>query len=225
MRRLILTRAQVRDVDRLAIDEYGLPGVVLMENAGRGAVDLLCRMGCAGPVVILAGKGNNGGDGFVMARHLAIRGIDVQVILCCDGNQLQGDASIHYRVLKRAGLAGIELGSAFAVEQLTEQIGRADWIIDALLGTGAQGEVREPYRSVIEAVNRTRCKVLAVDLPSGMDCDSGTVNGICMRAQVTATFVARKVGFDAVGADQFTGRVEVIDIGVPPRLLEELIVR
>ncbi|MDB5338205.1 MAG: nnr 2 [Planctomycetaceae bacterium] len=217
-----LTRSQVRDVDRRAIDEYGLPGVVLMENAGRGAVDLLCRERCSGPVLILAGKGNNGGDGFVMARHLAIRGIEARVILCCNASQLQGDAAIHYHVLHRAGLAGIELGNNITTEQLVPLIGQADWIVDALLGTGAQGDVREPYRTAIEAINRSGSRVLAVDLPSGMDCDTGVANGICVRANLTATFVARKPGFDAVGADQFTGRVEVIDIGVPPRLLEEL---
>lgn len=219
---LTLTRSQVRDVDRRAIDEYGLPGVVLMENAGRGAVDLLCRAGCSGPVVILAGKGNNGGDGFVMARHLAIRGIEARVILCCGASQLQGDAAIHYHVLQRAGLAGIELGNTFTLGQLAPLLDLADWIVDALLGTGAQGEVREPYRTAIEAINHSGSRVLAVDLPSGMDCDTGAANGNCVRANLTATFVGRKPGFDAVGAEQFTGRVEVIDIGVPPKLLEEL---
>ncbi len=223
MKALILTRSQVRDVDRRAIEEYGLPGVVLMENAGRGAVDLLCCEGCTGPVVIVAGKGNNGGDGFVMARHLAIRGIEARVVLCCDATQLQGDAAVHYHILQRAGLAGMILGSVFSTDRLNEAIGHAEWIVDALLGTGAQGEVREPYRTAIAAINRARCRVLAVDLPSGMDCDTGTVGGICVRADVTATFVARKPGFDSAGAEQFTGRVEVIDIGVPPSLLEELL--
>ena len=223
MKALILTRSQVRDVDRRAIEEYGLPGVVLMENAGRGAVDLLCCEGCTGPVVIVAGKGNNGGDGFVMARHLAIRGIEARVVLCCDATQLQGDAAVHYHILQRAGLAGMILGSVFSTDRLNEAIGHAEWIVDALLGTGAQGEVREPYRTAIAAINRALCRVLAVDLPSGMDCDTGAVGGICVRADVTATFVARKPGFDSAGAEQFTGRVEVIDIGVPPSLLEELL--
>ncbi|MES2791463.1 MAG: NAD(P)H-hydrate epimerase [Planctomycetota bacterium] len=222
MRPLILTRSQVRDVDRRANKDYGLPGVVLMENAGRGATDLLCREGCTGPVVICAGKGNNGGDGFVIARHLAIRGIEVRVILCCVASQLQGDAAIHYHVLQRAGLAGIELDHTVSPEQLAQLLISADWIVDALLGTGAQGEVREPYRTVIDAINRSGRRVLAVDLPSGMDCDTGNANGPCVRAAVTATFVARKPGFDAAGATLLTGRVEVIDIGVPPRLLEEL---
>ncbi len=222
MRQLTLTRSQVRDVDRRAIEEYGLPGVVLMENAGRGAVELLCKEGCRGPVVICAGKGNNGGDGFVMARHLAIRGIEARVILCCAASQLTGDAAINYRVLQRAGLAGIELAKNISAEQIAALLAPADWIVDALLGTGAQGEVREPYRTMIDAINKSGQRVLAVDLPSGMDCDTGGENGICVRARLTATFVANKPGFDAAGANQFTGRVEIVNIGVPPKLLDEL---
>lgn len=223
MSTLTLTRTQVRDVDRRAIDEYGLPGVVLMENAGRGVVELLCRLGCAGPVVICAGKGNNGGDGFVIARHLAIRGIPARVILCCDPEELKGDAAIHYRVLQRAGLAGSVLGTDLNRENLRDLLKSADWIVDALLGTGAQGPVRDPYGSVIESINQSGRCVLAVDLPSGMDCDTGDVGGVCVRATATATFVARKPGFDAAGAFGWTGPVHVIDIGVPPRLLEEIV--
>lgn len=218
-----LTRSQVRDVDRRAIDEYGLAGVVLMENAGRGAVDFLCRLGCSGPVVICAGKGNNGGDGLVMARHLAIRGIEARVVLCCEASQLQGDAAINYRVLQRAGLAGIELGNDVTRERLEPLLSAADWIVDALLGTGTQGMVREPYLAAINSINQAGRRIFAVDLPSGMDCDTGEPCGVCVKATATATFVARKPGFDAPGADAWTGRVEVIDIGVPPRLWEEVV--
>lgn len=217
-----LTRTQVRDIDRRAIEEYGLAGVVLMENAGRGAVDVLCRRGCSGPVVICAGKGNNGGDGFVMARHLAILGIDMQVILCCPPDQLQGDAAINYRVLQRAGIAGRVLGIEVTAAELDTVLAGADWIVDALLGTGTQGVIRDPYAAVIAAINRSGQRVLAVDLPSGMDCDTGQPCGICIRATVTATFVARKPGFDAEGAGLLTGAVEVVDIGVPPQLLAEI---
>lgn len=218
-----LTRAQVRDVDRRAIEDYGLPGVVLMENAGRGVVELLCRLGCSGPIVICAGKGNNGGDGFVIARHLAIRGIRTTVVLCCDREVLQGDAAIHYRVLQRAGLAGKVLGHDIALDELRLLLKSADWIVDALLGTGAQGPVRDSFVSVIAAMNDSGRRVLAVDLPSGMDCDTGVVANVCVRASATATFVARKPGFDAAGAASLTGTVHIIDIGIPPQLLDELV--
>ncbi|HLJ11997.1 MAG TPA: NAD(P)H-hydrate epimerase [Planctomycetaceae bacterium] len=217
-----LTRQQVRDVDRRAIAEYGLPGVVLMENAGRGAAELLVRLGASGRIVICAGKGNNGGDGFVIARHLGFSEIQTSVLLFCQPEDLTGDAALNYRVLAKAGQEMIVMGAAPDVARLDRHLAAADWIVDALLGTGTQGAIREPYLTAIAAINRSGKKVLAVDLPSGMDCDTGQSLGACVRADHTATFVARKVGFDAPAAAPFTGQVHVIDIGVPRRLLTDI---
>jgi NAD(P)H-hydrate epimerase len=215
-----LTRDQVRDVDRRAIADYGLPGVVLMENAGRGTAELLAQFGVAGRVVICAGKGNNGGDGFVIARHLELRGCAVTVLLFCQPSDLTGDAAINYRVLEGAKQSLVVMGTSPDVAELDRHLSAADWIVDALLGTGTQGTIREPYLTAIAAINRAGKKVLAVDLPSGMDCDTGQALGACVRADHTATFVARKVGFDAPGADRLTGQVHVIGIGVPKQLLD-----
>lgn len=217
-----LSRAEVRDVDRRAIEEYGLPGVVLMENAGRGTAELLHGLGISGPVVICAGKGNNGGDGFVIARHLDRMGIAARVLLFCQPADLSGDAAINYKVLERAGLAGSVLGSTPDVELLKSELARADWIVDALLGTGTRGTIQEPMSTVIEAINQAKKKVLAVDLPSGLDCDSGRPLGTCIKAIHTATFVSRKRGFDNLESVNWTGTVHVIEIGVPTRLLEEV---
>jgi NAD(P)H-hydrate epimerase len=217
-----LTRDQVRDVDRRAINDYGLPGVVLMENAGRGAAELLIRLGIAGRVVICAGKGNNGGDGYVIARHLELQGIATTVLLFCQPSDLTGDAATNYRVLEAARQSLVAMGAAPDAAEVDRQLATADWIVDALLGTGTQGTIREPYVTAIAAINRAGKKVLAVDLPSGMDCDTGQPLGRCVRADHTATFVARKVGFDIPEAELFTGKVHVIDIGVPKQLLREL---
>lgn len=217
-----LSRLEVRDVDRRAIECYGLPGIVLMENAGRGAAALLLQLGIAGRVVICAGKGNNGGDGFVMARHLELHDIEVGVLLLCNPADLSGDAAANYRVLQAAGLAGMVLGQNLSNQQLAEELRTADWIVDALLGTGTQGEIREPLRSAIGTINESGKRVLAVDLPSGMDCDTGLPLGKCIRAEHTATFVARKLGFDAPGAALWTGLVHVVEIGVPKQLLREV---
>ncbi len=217
-----LTRDQVRDVDHRAIADYGLSGPVLMENAGRGAAELLVELGIAGRVVICTGKGNNGGDGFVIARHLEIRGYETNVLLFCNPAELTGDAATNYRVLVAAEQTRLVLGSAPVARELDRQLSSADWIIDALLGTGTQGTIREPYLTAIAAINRAHKRVFAVDLPSGMDCDTGQPLGACVKADHTATFVARKVGFDAPGAEQLTGEVHVIDIGVPKRLLREI---
>jgi len=197
-----------------------MPGVVLMENAGRGTAELLIRLGITGEVVVCAGKGNNGGDGFVIARHLENLRHAVRVLLFCDPQELQGDALINYRILAAARTPLQVLATPYDQPPLNESLAQADWIVDALLGTGAQGAVREPYRSVIETINAAPSRVLAVDLPSGLDCDTGIPLGAAVRADHTATFVARKIGFEADGAEEFTGAVHVVDIGVPRALLE-----
>jgi NAD(P)H-hydrate epimerase len=215
-----LTRSQVRSIDAKAIAEYGLPGIVLMENAGRGAAEILVELDAHGPVVICAGKGNNGGDGFVIARHLELFGVETRVLLFCDPHELAGDAATNFHVLVRAQQRLDVLGKSPDAAALDQKLSAADWIVDALLGTGMQGSIREPYLAVIEAINRSGKKVFAVDLPSGMDCDTGQPLGACIRADHTATFVARKIGFDAPGAQKLTGQIHVVGIGVPQRLLD-----
>ncbi|HEY2252902.1 MAG TPA: NAD(P)H-hydrate epimerase, partial [Planctomycetaceae bacterium] len=219
---LSLTRCQVRNIDSQAIADYGLAGIVLMENAGRGAAEVLIGLRVKGPVVICAGKGNNGGDGFVMARHLELHGVETNVLLFCEPHELAGDAACNYHVLTSAQQRIDVLGETPDQAVLASRFSAADWIVDALLGTGTQGSIREPYLTVIAAINKSGKKVFAVDLPSGMDCDTGQPLGASVRAAHTATFVARKVGFDAPGADKLTGQVHVVGIGVPKRLLQGL---
>lgn len=228
-----LTRDEVRDVDRRAIDDFGLPGIVLMENAGRNAAALLHSLtaasGLAGPVAIVCGKGNNGGDGFVIARHLENLGHEVRILLAFAGadapDDSMGDAAINQRVVERSGQRITCLDHA-DVAEWERALSGASWIVDALLGTGATGPARGSIATAIEAINATRAqgtaRVFAVDLPSGLDCDSGPPLGSCVRADITGTFVARKVGFDRPGAEAFTGAVHVLDIGVPRALLRQL---
>jgi NAD(P)H-hydrate epimerase len=218
---LVLTRAQVRDVDRRASDDYGLSGLVLMENAGRNAANLLRELGIRGPVVVCCGKGNNAGDGFVIARHLESSGFDVRVLLATPASSFAGDAATNFAVLRRAGIAIVGASADIATAWRGE-LSQADWIVDALLGTGTQGNVRDPFAAAIAAINAANRKVLAVDLPSGLDCDTGAGLGSCVRADHTATFVARKPAFSLAGVKEFTGEVHVLDIGVPRSLLREL---
>lgn len=215
-----LSRDEVREVDRVAIEEFELPGVVLMENAGRGTVDVLLEHAVRGRVVVCCGKGNNGGDGFVIARHLENRGCDVRVLLFADPGELTADAAINRRVLQHAGTPVRVFAGSVEPRELDAEFQAAGWIVDALLGTGVQGRVRAPFDTVIDRINAARAKVLAVDLPSGLDCDTGEPLGACVQAELTATFVARKQGFDNPEADEFTGEVHVVDIGVPRRVLE-----
>lgn len=219
---LILSREQVRDVDRRAINDYGMTGLVLMENAGRNAASLLVEWGAQGPIIICCGKGNNAGDGFVMARHLDNAGIDVCVLLATPANQFTGDAAANYQILKHAGVSIIDPPETGLESLWQEKFATADWIVDALLGTGTQGTIREPFITAIAAINNSGRPVLAVDLPSGMDCDTGLPLGTCVKANHTATFVAHKPGFASLSGRAATGIVHMIDIGVPRKLLQEM---
>jgi NAD(P)H-hydrate epimerase len=217
-----LNRQQVRRVDQRAIEEYGISGLVLMENAGRGVVDTLEQLGIAGPVVIACGKGNNAGDGFVIARHLDLRAYPVRVLLWADPADLRGDAAVNYRILEKMGLAVLRVDQGPEAARVAEYLADAAWIVDALLGTGAQGEPRPPMDTAIDQLNAARAPKLAVDLPSGLDCDTGQAALHTVVAKHTCTFVAPKPGFFAPGADRYTGQLHVLDIGAPRRLIEEV---
>ena len=220
---VVLSRRWIREVDRRAIEEYGIPGPVLMENAGRGAADLLCRLGIEGAVLIVCGRGNNAGDGFVIARHLELRGFRAEVLLCSAPDQLQGDALLNFSIIRKSEIPIHFLTDPSLHQNLPEKLRTADWIVDAMLGTGTVGPVRPPFDEVIECVNQSGKRVLAVDLPSGLDCDAGPTPGAIVRADVTATFVAQKPGFLVEGARNFTGEVQILDIGTPRKLIQDIL--
>jgi NAD(P)H-hydrate epimerase len=215
-----LSRAAVRELDRRAIEDYGVPGVVLMENAGRGVAELLLALGVGGPVAICCGKGNNGGDGFVIARHLDARGVAIRILLFADPSALTGDAAVNYHIAVKSGLPiTVHAGPALDVQAVRRELTGAAWVVDALFGTGLAGPVRPPLDQVIEAINAGPAKVLAVDIPSGLDCDTGQPLGPTVRADHTATFVAFKQGFADPAARPWLGEVHVLPIGAPGRLL------
>lgn len=237
---IVLTRDQVRRVDRLAIDELGIPGVVLMENAGRGvaeqALEMLNDPGTAkhtelpraGAVVILCGGGNNGGDGYVAARQLHNAGVPVTLLAAKDPAGLTGDAAVHCEVCKRMGLGPDAITNPDQLENQAASWPRAALIIDALLGTGFTGEVRGHLAEVIDRCNAARAadggpRVLAVDVPSGLDCDTGRPFNAVVHADTTVTFVTHKQGFTADTAQRYLGRVVVAGIGTPPSLIDRVI--
>jgi len=223
---MILTREQVRELDRRAIEEYGVPGIVLMENAGRGMAELLRSLGINGWVVICCGKGNNGGDGFVMARHLDNIGIRVRVLLFGDPAQLSGDAAINHRIITASAIpqetfAG-SVGSVLDEERLRRQLADADWIVDALFGSGLRGAIQPPFDRIIAAINAASARIFAVDIPSGLDCDTGQPLGIAIRAHHTGTVAALKKGFLEPSAAAWLGQVHLIDMGAPRALFAAL---
>lgn len=198
-----------------------MSGVVLMENAGRGTADVLCSQGIAGPVVIVCGRGNNGGDGFVIARHLDLRGHEVRVVLLDNPATLRGDAALNFHVLQRSGVSIV----GWERESFGAKLSQAAWVVDAILGTGASGDPREPYSSAIDAMNASGVPILAVDVPSGLDCETGAAAKRAIRAAHTCTFVAAKPGMLQPAAKPYVGELHLVDIGAPRKLVEQLVSR
>ena len=220
-----LTVAQMREADRRAIEEIGIPGVVLMENAGRGAAELALEMlgDLEEPrVLVLAGHGNNGGDGFVIARHLHNRRVDVAVRLLGRFDEVKGDARTHLDVLRNMGLDVREMTLPEGRDVLAADLRATALVVDALLGTGTRGEIRNPFRIAVEMINAACRPVLAVDIPSGLEGDTGRALGPCVVANCTATFAAAKTGMLEPDAKRFVGDLRVIDIGMPRGILVDV---
>ena len=216
-----LSRAEVRAFDKHAIEQLGIPPAILMENAGRGAAQVLQALGIGGRVVICCGKGNNGGDGLVMARHLTNWGCNVLCLSFALVEDLSPDAALQWSIVQKMGVpARICSDKKLDEVHLASTLADADWIVDALFGTGLTGPVRAPVDRVIEMINESKKRVLAVDIPSGLDCDTGEPLGTAVRAEHTVTFVAAKVGFRNPRSRAYTGEVHVADIGIMPGRVE-----
>ena len=225
---LTLTRDQARQLDRRAVDGFGMSSLVLMENAGRGVADWLRELNPnREPVTILCGPGNNGGDGFVIARHLDSHGWPVHVHVVAKSNPGEPtDADANFDILYAAGIPFTQynpeqIGEPQLQHLLRKLNQRPSWIVDALFGTGLSRALAEPFDAIVNEVNRLKLPTLAVDIPSGLDCDSGQPLGPTIRATHTATFAGLKKGFHNVEAKDYIGEVKVIDIGVPRVLLQE----
>jgi len=218
-----VTAEQMREIDRRAIQDIGIPGVVLMENAGRRVFEEAKSMVSAsdGVVIVLSGKGNNGGDGFVVARHLINNGYDVRAYLVGKAADVSGDAAINLAVLRQMGTVVNELYHENDVEALVPDLRGASLVVDALLGTGAKGAVKGLYAALVSALDGSR--VLSVDVPSGLDADTGKPLLMAVRAEKTVTFQYLKRGFTHPSAQEFLGELVVADIGIP-RLCAEGIV-
>ena len=246
-----LSRDQVRRVDRLAIEQLGIPGVVLMENAGRAVAEETLKLLAPGSrllgaqrggnangqaprakrqellVVLLCGGGNNGGDGYVAARHLHNAGVCVLVCHAAEASRRcpPGDAAVHRAIVEKMGLPCRDILDAAQLAAAEPEFAKAAVFIDALLGTGFHGEVQPHMAAIIRRCNALAgtapagAKVVAVDVPSGMDCDTGRASEPAIRAHLTVTLVALKKGFLAPEAKPYLGQVVVASIGVPPELV------
>lgn len=215
-----LTRAQSRRVDHIAIVEYQVPGIVLMENASRGAAEVALQMlgernATSRVIGIVCGSGNNGGDGLAMARHLHNRGCLVTIFHPNDASKLSPDAAVNCRIVERMPIRKVS-ATAESIRGF-----HCDLLIDALLGIGPSEPLRSETARLVDAMNVNPAPKLAVDVPSGLDCDTGLPLGVAVRAARTATFVAEKVGFAHEAARHYTGAIDVVDIGCPIEVIEQ----
>jgi len=223
MNETALTREQTAEVDRRAVEQYGVSSLILMENAGRGVVDRIFKFGLAGPVLVCCGRGNNAGDGLVIARHLDIRHAAVEVALFAAPDDLSPDARANYDILAKTDVVIEHFGAGYDSERFAALLPESGWVVDALLGTGAKGEPRPPFDDIVDRLNTCSARKLAVDVPTGLDCDTGEAAQHTFAADHTCTFVAQKIGFQAAGAEKFTGVVHVLDIGAPRKLVDAVL--
>jgi hydroxyethylthiazole kinase-like uncharacterized protein yjeF len=220
----LATTSQMKDLDRRTIQECGIPGIVLMENAGRGAAELLVRSfpeACTGWVAVLAGQGNNGGDGFVIARHLMNWGIQTKVYLLAYRDDVRGDAQTNLQVWLNMGGEMAEIPHKGNVARAKKELTSASLIVDAIFGTGLNSEVKGLFKDIISFINSLPQPVMAVDIPSGLDATKGKVLGTAIRANLTTTFGLAKIGQVVEPGIEYVGRLEVVDIGIPRTFIEE----
>ncbi len=217
----VVTREEMRKIDEYAIEKIGIPGCVLMENAGRGVFELIKKnfKSLVGlNVAIICGPGNNGGDGFVVARHLLNNGASPHVFLLTSRDKVKGDAKLNLDILYKMRIDINEITKDEDVYDVVESFRYFDLIIDAIFGTGFKGSPRGIARTIIQAINESGVPIIAVDVPSGLDSSTGNVEDICVRATWTCTMGLPKRGLILYPGREFAGKIEVIDIGIPREL-------
>jgi len=218
---VLMTASEVRAFDEWAINTLGIPGPVLMENAGRSCAELIVqklRTNPAPSVAIFCGTGNNGGDGFVIARHLINANLKVTTIVCGDLAKIKGDAKLNLDLLIALNHPPEKIDPSLpgVSDKVSAFTHNADMIVDAIFGTGFKSQLRNNYVELIESINARNIPILAVDIPSGLDCDTGQPLPVAIKAESTVTFAAAKTGFANPVAADYTGQIFIASIGVEP---------
>jgi len=221
----LVTASEMQEMDRQTIEMFGIPGRVLMENAGLGAIRVLLEQFdniINKKVGVIAGRGNNGGDGFVIARYLAQKGSDVTVYLLSESTGVKGDAAANLKLLMTLNIPVIEIPDEQSFSDYKTDMLHQELWIDALLGTGLKSNVRGYFKKIIGFINDLERPVFSVDIPSGLNSDTGQVCGACIRAQATATFAFAKSGHILLPGAEHTGYLEIIDIGIPDYIVKNI---
>lgn len=225
MARLLVTAEEMREIDRLTIETFGVPGFALMERAARGAFDVVQEQ--LGPVrgqqmVVVAGRGNNGGDGLVLSAFARESGADVHVCLIPQPEQLRGDAR---RAWERAMQAGVPITDRVTAKQVESYVAKADIVVDALFGTGLNAPLSGEYQAIVNNINASGRPVVALDIPSGLDANRGIPLGVAVKATLTATFGFPKLGQAIYPGVDYVGTLRVVDIGLRPEAVRQVMPR
>lgn len=214
-----VSAAEMQAIDRKAIEQFGIPSLLLMENAGRGIAELIVHQTRGKRVTILAGSGNNGGDGLVVARHLHNHGYNVFVLLFSDPSAFKSDPAINYGILQKMKISLHRMSDQDTDDFLRETILRSDVVVDALFGVGLARPLTGLSRTAVEVVNDVAKQVVAVDLPSGIHSDTGEVMGCAVKATLTATLGLLKAGLMRSEGPRYAGKIALVDISLPRELL------
>ncbi len=221
----LVKSSEIQEMDRITIQEMGIPGVVLMENAARAASRVFLdhfHPPLNSHILVLCGRGNNGGDGYVMARYLHQAGLQVTVIVLAETASIEGDALLNLEVIRRLGVPVVEVGSLVEWGEKSGLVSSADYIIDGILGTGLNAPVRGMYKEIIQTMNQAHKPVMAIDIPSGLHADTGQVMGVAVRADLTVTFGFPKAGQLVFPGAELVGRLVCVNIGIPHQVADRL---
>jgi NAD(P)H-hydrate epimerase len=223
----LATAEIIKNLDKKTIEEVGIPGCVLMENAAQGVVRVIKKRYLKekkGKIAIFTGGGNNGGDGFVVARHLHNQGNKIWVFLLIPPSRLKGDALLNYKIIEKIGVNILPLYNGSDLQLQKDKIEECEIIVDAILGTGLKSDVEGYFVQVIDYVNKSQKKIVSVDIPSGLNADTGLIMGTCINAEVTVTFGLPKLGLLIHPGLERVGKLYAIDIGIPISLVENILI-
>lgn len=213
-----VTVAEMRELDRRATEEFGIPSLLLMENAGRGIAELIFNRFQGKRVAIFSGRGNNGGDGMVVARHLWNKGYEIVLFLLAEPGKLSSDSAINYAIIRKMTIPVQTVSEEASLSHAMKTMERSDVLVDALFGTGLSKSLSGLYETAVRIINLHHA-VVAVDVPSGLDSDTGELHGVAVKACLTATLAFPKKGLFIGKGPEHSGKICVVDIGLPRNMV------
>ena len=218
---MLLKSEDVKRIDKYAVEKLNMPEIMLMENAGIGLVKNVRDN--KKNILIVCGKGNNGGDGLVLARQLLSRGNEPEVFIFGKEEQLKGSVKVNYDILKKMNCIISFLKKDNNIENFNVAMDKSDLVVDAVFGIGLSREIEGMYKDVINIINDSEKEILAVDTPSGFNCSTGEIFKTCIKAKKTVTFIGEKFGFENKEASKYTGEIVVEQISIPIKIVEKIL--